>query len=409
MTFIDSTLKKPTSSANKSAAVRAQPDLWMLIPTFYPVVGGAQTQVLRTAQILSDDGWDVRVVTRREGYAGLHSGLPSEDEVEGVPVTRVRSGEGKTGSLAYVLCGLWHLIKHGRRAIYHSHDVGASAWLAVLAGYLLRGHSVVKLRSGCHYYQKRYLRRRGPVRRLFLLLLRLADCIVVTNSEVERLLSELGVTPNRVVRIPNGADTTQFRPVPADGRTPMRRQLGLPDSKPLVLYVGRLAHLKGVDVLLCGWELLPGDLRDAASLVLVGDGAERNNLLRTIERLALEDSVLLVGTKKNVSDYYAASDIFVLPSRTEGLSNALLEAMARGMPVVASDVGGAPDIIQDGKSGLLFQSEDAAQLAEHLTTLLRSPEQGKNMGSEARRQVENCADLGMTVDNLKHLYTTRLQ
>lgn len=387
--------------AEPSAAEKT-PQLWMLIPTFYPVVGGAQVQVLRVAKEFLTRGWDVRVLTRRAGYAGLHNCLPAEERIEGVPVTRIRSSSGKFGSLLYVVGGLWYLLRHGRGAIYHAHDVGAAGWLAVVAKVLLRGRSIVKLRSGAYCYTRRYLGHVGAGKLRWLL--RLVDRVVVTNSEVEGLLRERSAALGRVWRVPNGLETSRFAPALPGEKRARREQLGLPTEGTLTLYVGRLDPIKGVDVLLNGWARTSPAVRSGAHLVIVGDGGERESLNALAARLGIDGEVVFAGESRKVIDYYGAADVFVLPSRTEGLSNALVEAMASRLPVVASNVGGAPDLIQEGRSGMLFRSESADDLAAALTSMLQSAERWVEFGCEARSRVKLCADFSLTVDRLDRMY-----
>ncbi len=379
---------------------RAQ--IWMIIPTFYPVIGGAQSQVQRAAKALVADGWLVRVLARRHSYAHP-KGLPARAEVDGTPVIRVYSrGGSKADSLFYVLAGLWHLLRHGRRGIYHAHDISAAGWLAVLARYLLHGRCLIKLRTGCRGYEP-YLSSR-LTRWQFLTQIRLADRVVVVNRELEDMLQRLGAPMSRVVRIPNAIDTCQFYPPSMEAKAATRERLALPKDKTIFLYVGRMAPLKGVDILLNAWALLPQHVRHHAVLVLVGDGPEQERLCRQVASLGISASVLNAGMQANVRDYYWSADIFVLASETEGLSNTLLEAMACALPVVVSNVGGAPDVVEEGTSGLLFDSENAVQCAEKMTAMWGLQQRWAEMGSCGRQLVLGYANLPSVADQFQKLY-----
>lgn len=229
--------------------------LWHIIPTFHPVLGGAEVQVKVLSKAFIANGRPVRVVTRRHGYPHSRD-LPGSDVVEGIPVTRVYSrGVGKLGALLYMLGSFWQLLRHGRGAIYHAHDIGSAGWIAVIASRLLGGRSVIKLRSGRYGYEKRLSS--GLARWLFSRLLHLADKVVVVNREVEQLVTELGVPSGQVVLIPNGVDTDYFCPPSAEEKLASRERLELPADKTLVIFVGRLVPVKGLDVLLRAWALLP--------------------------------------------------------------------------------------------------------------------------------------------------------
>lgn len=385
---------------------RASRTVWMIIASFYPWVGGAERQVQRLSRALIARGWSVSVLTRRHGFPHLH-GLPASDVVDGIPIFRVHShGTGKIGSFLYVLTGLWHLMRYGRHGIYHAHDVGASAWIAVIARYLLGGRCIIKLRTGRDLYEKRLFSRAS--RWQFSALLRLVDRIVVVNSEVEDMVLTLGIPATRVVRIPNSVDTKVFYPVSSNEKLAARKRLGLPMRKTIILYVGRLEPIKGVDILLRAWALLPEDVRLEALLVVVGDGSERENLLHLMSEFRVSESVLLAGAQESTRDYYWAGDIFVLPSRTEGLSNALIEAMACGLPVVASKTGGALDIVKEGENGLLFDVANSTQLMRKLSWMITNRDQWKEMGTYARQSVQIYADLEMAAGYLDKVYKALL-
>lgn len=127
-------------------------------------------------------------------------------------------------------------------------------------------------------------------------------------------------------------------------------------------------------------------------------------LLGMIRSLGLQGSVLMTGEQRVVRDFYWAADIFVLPSRTEGLSIAMNEAMACGLPVIASNVGGAPDVVEQGKNGVLFQSEDGLGLTESLTTMLKIKETWPEMGARGRDIVKGYAEFDAVVERLNELY-----
>ncbi len=378
------------------------PTAWMIIPTYYPVVGGAQNQVRVLSQALIAANWSVRVLTRRHSYAHAQ-GLPAEAMLEGIPVARVYSrGRRGLGSLLYVLAGLSHLFRHRPGHIYHAHDIGAAAWLAIAARHLLGGRCLIKLRTGSGPY--RLLLTSALARWQFLTLLRLADRVVVVNAEVEQLVRALGVPARRLVRLPNGVDTRHFQPVPPGQKPKLRAELGLAADKTVVLYVGRLEPLKGVDILLAAWARLPDAIRQKAVLVVVGDGPARAQLQQMSASLCVSASVHMLGERPGIRDYYWAADLFVLPSRTEGLSNALLEAMACELPVAAAAVGGAPDVIEHDRSGLLHKPEDEADLADKLLALIRSRSRWPAMGAHARQRVIEQADLTLVIDRYEGIY-----
>lgn len=381
--------------------------LWMIVPSFYPLLGGSEVQVKMVSKLLAAKGWSIRVLTRRHGYL-LPEGLPAKDEVDGVALTRVFSrGSERIARLLFILNGLLYLMRKGRHSIYHAHDVGSAGWLAVLARYLFGGRCIVTLRSGRQVYERRVSTWLGRLE--FRTLLRLVDRVLVVNSQVETFVQCLGVSPERVIQIPNGVDTSFFSPAQPERKATTRRQLGLPVDKTICLYIGRLAQVKGVDILIRSWALLPDDVRARSLLVIVGGGTERDVLEEMIDRLGVQKSTLMAGPHQEVRAYYRASDIFVLPSRSEGLSNALSEAMACGMPAVASEVGGAIDLINRDVNSLLFEPENHRDLAEKLTSVIRTPLRWVDMGKRARKTVIACVELQSTVDRIDETYSQLAQ
>jgi glycosyltransferase involved in cell wall biosynthesis len=379
-----------------------KPHVYMTISTFHPVIGGTQYQAQRLSRALAAQGWPVHVLTRQHSYAHP-AGLPPHDVVDGIHVTRVCSrGKPKFGSLLFVLGGLWYLFRSGRRGIYHAHDEGAASWLAVLARRLFGGRCMIKLRTGSHVYKARLSS--WSTRWRLLTLLRLADRIVAVNSEVEHMLHGLGLPPEQIVRVPNGVETDQFHPALTGEKAKAYQRLRLPPRKTIFLSVGRLAPYKGVDVLLQAWALLPAHIRLQAHLVVVGDGPRREELDQMIRASGIEGSVSMVGMQQAVRDYYWAADVFVLPSDTEGLSNALLEAMACGLPTIASKVGGALDIVEMNKCGVLFEPGHVAQLADGITEMLARRDGWLDMGRCARQTVKAYADFATVVERYQDTY-----
>jgi glycosyltransferase involved in cell wall biosynthesis len=376
--------------------------IWMVTARFHPAIGGSEFQVRRMAKELRATGRAVHVLTRRH-WNEPHPPLAPTDFVDGVPVVRVASrGPGRLGSFLYVLSGLWYLLRHGRGGIYHAHDTGLAAWLAILAATLFRGRSVVKLRTGRLGYERRYASL--PDRINLLAVLRLADRLIVVNSEVRRYLEELGVDGRRVAFVPNGIDTDIFVPDPTTDKNAGRRRLGIDPEVSVILWVGRVDPVKGLDLLLRSWAGLPAAVRRGARLVLVGEGGESTRLRAMASDLGLDGSLAFPGSVTDVRPYYWCADIFVLPSRSEGMSNAMLEAMACGVPVIASNVGGAPDLIEHGSNGLLFETESEPQLAACLSELLHDPARRSSLGQRARATIVASASLDASLDKLIEVY-----
>ncbi len=204
----------------------------------------------------------------------------------------------------------------------------------------------------------------------------------VSAGAAGALASQLNIDADEFSVLPNGVDVGHF--APAADRADMRRRLGLPPDRPIVLSVGNLKPIKGHDVLL---EAVAG-IPDRATLIFVGHDYLGGSLQRFASTRLPDHDIRFVGRQDDVLSWYQAADLFVLPSHNEGLSNALLEAMACGLPVVATDVGGNRDVLEHARTGLLVPPNDPGRLAEAIAEMLADKSRRAVMGEAARRHVE---------------------
>lgn len=375
--------------------------VWMIIPNFYPAVGGAESQARVLAKTLHQQTIDVRILTRVPSGFSREAFL--EPSLEGIPVLRTATfGNTAVDSIYYLLAGFWQLLIKGRGAIYHAHAVGSAGWLAVAAGRLLGGRSIVKLRTNCDVYEQTYASGLGKWQ--FWLLMHVADRLLVVNYQVKDWLIRRGIAAEKIFYLPNSVDTHQFSPVDPRRKAEIRKQSKIPAGKRIVLYVGRLSFVKGVDLLIAAWAKLPADCRQLAELWIVGDGPERQKLERQASEAGIRASVVFTGLQDHVVGYYQAADLFILPSRAEGLSNALVEAMACELPCLASAVGGALDLIVDGQNGRLFEREDVHSLTARLTELLDDTRSSASIGQKARQTVQANAEIEASAKVLQEVY-----
>lgn len=212
----------------------------------------------------------------------------------------------------------------------------------------------------------------------------------VSTSAAEALASQLNIDTDEFAILPNGVDIGQFSP--AADRADVRRRLGLPPDRPIVLSVGNLKPIKGHDVLLEAVARIPG----RATLIFVGHDDLGGSLQRYASSRVFDHDIRFVGRQDDVLPWYQSADLFVLPSRNEGLSNALLEAMACGLPVVASDVGGNRDVLEHGRTGLLVPPGDPQRLAGAIARLLGDPLLRADLGQAGRRHVQRSFNITNT-------------
>ena len=188
----------------------------------------------------------------------------------------------------------------------------------------------------------------------------------------------------------------------ASARAASRAELGLPDDEPMVVWTGRLDPVKGFEEMLTAFRLVCR--RHPARLLLAGEGSYRRRVESLIRENALSDRVLMLGERSDVPALLKAADLFLFCSRTEGLPNALLEAMAAGLPIVATDVPGCRDLIADGERGLLVPAGEAERIAEAVCLLLDDPVGGRAHGTRARRWVRDKLAIGELAGRWMSIY-----
>jgi len=230
---------------------------------------------------------------------------------------------------------------------------------------------------------------RGNVVKPYLrpLLRKLDGHIAVAEVQKRRLVDVDGLREDSVRVIYNGVDTAIFRPAAPDERDSQRRALAIPSDAVVLMAVGSLKAIKGVDVLLDAFApIVKSEPR--ARLVIVGDGPDRAALEARARELNIAGQVTFLGLRDDVHALLRIADALVLASRTEALPTVILEAMASGLPVVASNVGGVPEMVEPDRSGLLVAPENAAALSDALRCVVASEEVRRRLGERGRAIVQ---------------------
>ena len=292
------------------------------------------------------------------------------------------------------------LMKSLRPAIVHSRNWGGIEGIvaARLAGVPVALHSEhgyqLDMRSGLPLRQR--------VLRHFAY--RMATGVAAVTEELRSYhAGQAWWKPERMTVLYNGVDGSDFRPQP-QARNIVRRRLGIPVDALVVGSVGRIIPLKDLATILRAAKLLTGEIPNL-HILIVGSGQELPNLRTFVDGCGeLAGRVTFPGTLDNVQEALNAMDIFVLPSLMEGMSNTLLEALAVGLPVVASRVGGNPAVVAEGVCGYLFTPQDAPELASVLRTLLRDGKLRNQFGRAARERVLQHFSLDAMTRRYRDLY-----
>jgi glycosyltransferase involved in cell wall biosynthesis len=313
--------------------------------------GGLETMLVILAEELRDRGHEVVPIIPSAPREWLHDSLSSRGfVVEGYP-----SGLGWGASLTSALALLSILRRRMVQAL-HCHDFTAAV-LGTVSARILEIPSMMTL-HGSTYYTERWHRRS-----LLGWAARMSDGVVAVSEAVgERLTRELSLGQEAVEVIPNG--TSMVR----GDRERGRRALGVTAGEFVILSVGRVVRIKGFDVLTRAAPLIDPAGQSVRFLV-AGEGGEREALER-MNLAACGPRVEFLGMRNDVPDLLAGADLFVMPSLSEGLPMALIEAMAAGLPVVATRVGGIPEVVEDGHSGHLVAPEDPGALADGISLLM---------------------------------------
>jgi glycosyltransferase involved in cell wall biosynthesis len=305
---------------------------------------------------------------------------------------------------------LARMIREQRPHILHTHTAKAGAigrFAAVLAG-KARPPIVVHTFHG-HVLRGYFGRYRTAIfRGLERRLAGVADTLIAVGPEVRDDLVALGVAPPEkftVIRL--GIDLDERVAAGEEARRRTRKIMGVPEHRFLVGWIGRMTGVKrGADVLRA-FRLLRDQGIDA-TLCMVGDGPERDQLEQLAGELGLMHDCLFAGYQEDVGPFFAAFDAFVLPSANEGTPVTAIESLASGCPVVATRVGGVPDVVEEGVDGFMVEPGDLEAIADRLARLAADPELRARMGAAGRERVLPRYGVERLIDDVDELYRTLL-
>jgi glycosyltransferase involved in cell wall biosynthesis len=349
-----------------------------------PGLGGQEVRTLSEARWTAERGWRVLLAGQPDGR------FVDRARTAGLEVVGIRMrGAWDLGAV----CALRRLIRRERVSIVHTHS-SVDAWVGGLAA---RVAAVPVVRT--RHVSIRIRGRWNPVYSW------LADRVITSGEAIRALVIGAGVDPRRVVAIPAGVDLAEFQGG-GDGETDRgrrtREEFGL--SRPVIGSVAMFRGSKGHVHLLDAFADVHAR-RPEARLLLVGDGIRRPWVEGLAKDRGLADKVVFTGFRTDVPQLLRAMDCFVLAStRTEGVPQSLLQAFAAGVPVVASAIGGIPEVVEDGKTGVLVPPENAAALARAIESVLGDRAGAEARARTARRLVEERFSHGASVSRLLALY-----
>jgi len=410
-------IRKERSLDRKACGVGdSRMNVLMVISQFKPIIGGAEKQAELLAHALVRKGINVTIVT---GW--LRPGTPRKEIVDGMRIVRNFSclrlfGAEKNlivrilGGISYVISLAMFLVKHGREYdILHVHQVLYPAFISAFIGKgLLKKPILAKMGCSGLTSDIRNIKRFALGGLQLRYLIKKMDCVVTVNHEGVEDFRALGYPLSKIHHIPNGVAS------PRDGKTNY-------DNVRSVITTVRLDHQKGLDILLRAWVQVGGREKDVR-LLIIGKGPHELELKKLSKTLGFGDSVIFMGEVNHVEEYLKTSDIFVLASRAEGMSNALLEAMSHGLTCIATNISGNVELMGTGdghdiprgeftivRNGLLVEPEDIEGLAKAILFLIQNQRARKDLGEKGRKHVEQNYSIDLIAEKYIRLYRDLLQ
>ncbi|MBN2059672.1 MAG: glycosyltransferase family 4 protein [Deltaproteobacteria bacterium] len=290
-----------------------------------------------------------------------------------------------------------------RYHIVHTHNSKAGfigRMAAKLAGVPVIIHTV----HGFAFHRQESALRRFLFKNLERTASRWCDkAIFISQPLIEWALEEKIIKEEKIVKIYSGINLDDFKPPTDDEKRMTRKKWGIGEHDPVIGIVSKLWEGKGHSVLLNAVKELKQDIPDV-KLVIVGEGDILNSLEKEAERLGLKDSVVFTGFQMNVSELIATFDVAVLPSFFEGMGRVILEAMAMEKPVVASRVGGIPDLVEPGKNGILTTPGNVLELSGALKKILQDKNLALKMGLEGRKRIRSEFSSEVMVKSINKIY-----
>lgn len=358
------------------------------ITRYAPIFSGQAIQLERVGRQLKKKGVEFFVVSYR------FSGLPAYEERDGVEIHRISpSLPGRLGTVVFNIRAFLAMFRfRDDFDILHVHSIAVGKYGAMLAARMLGKKAVFEM-TLVDSDDPEAIRRNSPAPPIEMVFFNMFDKYFAISEALAKSYEHMGMPRDKLWRLAKGVDTELYAP-PAD-KAPIRRELGLPEDRPLVVFVGAVMVRKGVDVLMDAWKKVASE-DSRAVLVVVGPDtfdevqSRLNVFARDTKEMVkrdLEGSVVFTGMTDKVPEYLRASDIYVFPSRAEGMPASPLEALSCGLPVVLAPMQGiAEQVIEDGKSGIIVPQDDAGALAEALLGLLRDPARAAELGRAARER-----------------------
>lgn len=337
-------------------------------------LGGGQMHVLLLAKHLSKEEFDVTIATEPKGF------LVDESARIGIPTVPVSMSNTLS---VQTLTAVRRILKAGSYDVLHTHGGTAGFWGRAVAVLSRSPRAMIHTYHGLHYFVNGENVRRFRIVDKTLLPFTTKIVCVCESDRAKAIASKVADEVKTVV-VRNGIEVDRF--AVTDKRGSIRSSLSVKENDFVFGNIGRLHRQKGQTILLRAFQKVV-DQHSNTWLWLIGDGELRNGLELLAGRLGIAERVRFLGGRKDVADLLPALDVFVLPSLWEGQPIALLEAMAAGVPVVASNVDGIPEVVENGTSGLLVDVNSVNSLASSMSTLMANSQLRSTLAHNGRERI----------------------
>lgn len=359
----------------------------ILVALFPPIwLAGTEIATYNIAKYLATSGYEIHVLTSKD------EGLLAESVEQNIHVHRIRrSNVPPLGVISF----WWQMFRILRRInpdIVHSQDISMGI-PGFISKEILKIPFVVCGQGGDVYQPGLF------TKLLSKLVLGNADAAIALTKDMKKNMQRIC---NRTINvIPNGIDLERFVDLQ---RNEVRDKLQIKPEEKLLIFVGGFRPVKGIRYLITALKMLQQQ-GQPVKLVLVGRGRGEKDLRRYVQQLDLVNSVIFTGQipNENIPQFMAAADVFVLPSLSEGLPNVVLEAMASGLPIIATKVGGLPEIIEEGRNGFLVEPKNPKQIVEKILSIFGNDELRNSISANNREKIKEYS-WDSVVDRLEKVY-----
>jgi glycosyltransferase involved in cell wall biosynthesis len=293
---------------------------------------------------------------------------------------------------------LWEIktrIKNMGIHLMHAHEFTMNTYASLLS--VFTGVPIIATIHGKNYYWERWWRRLA-----YRFVSRQSTMVAVSEDIKKFLVQKAGIKNDRIIVVHNGIDLDLYRPESGKGEW-ARKELCIRNAQPVVGAIGNLYPVKGHTYLLKALAIVK-IMFPTIKLLIAGRGRMMGKLLNESQALGVQDHVIFLGFREDTASLLQAIDLFVLPSISEGLPLSVLEAMASGKPVIATNVGGLPEVVVDGQTGFLVSPEDPESLAKRMMLLLGHSSLADQFGKVGRARAEKKFSLVSMVQKYQELY-----